>query len=89
MAKVENLEPPIGWLIDPHNKWAIHFDSKKASNEKISSAFTIDMWGVVPNGKPMKFKSRRKVSKEESLKTWKQLVSSNWIEFDFKNNMTA
>jgi len=89
MAKVENLKPPIGWLIDPHNKWAIHFDSKKVSNEKISAAFTIDMWGVVPNGKPMKFKSRRKVSKEESLKTWKQLVSSNWIEFDFENNMTA
>ena len=36
MAKVENLEAPIGWLIDPHNKWAIHFDSKNDSNEKIN-----------------------------------------------------
>ena len=89
MAKVENLEPPIGWLIDPHNKWAIHFDFKKVANEKVSSDFTIDMWGVVSSGKPMDFKSRRKVTKEESLKTWNQLLSSNWVEFDFEKNMTA
>ena len=89
MKKVEKLDAPTGWLIDPHNKWAIHFDFKKLSNEKISQDFTIDMWGVVPNGKPMKFKSRRKVTKEDSLKTWNQLVSSNWVEFDFNDNMTA
>tara|TARA_B100000579_G_scaffold299219_1_gene249250 strand:+ start:132 stop:401 length:270 start_codon:yes stop_codon:yes gene_type:complete len=89
MAKVENLEAPIGWLIDPHNKWAIHFDFKKVSNEDISSDFTIDMWGVVPKGKPMEFKSRRKVTKEESLRTWRQLVSSNWVKFDFNKNKTA
>ncbi len=89
MAKVENLDAPIGWLKDPHNKWAIHFDSKRVTDEKISTDFTIDMWGVVPKGKPMKFNSRRKVTKEESLKTWKQLISSNWVEFDFDKNMTA
>jgi len=89
MAKVENLDAPIGWLKDPHNKWAIHFDFKRLTNEKISEDFTIDMWGVVSRGKPMKFKSRRKVTKEESLKTWKQLLSSNWVEFDFEKDMTA
>tara|TARA_B100000579_G_scaffold141592_1_gene115026 strand:+ start:230 stop:499 length:270 start_codon:yes stop_codon:yes gene_type:complete len=89
MEKVENQNAPIGWLIDPHNKWAIHFDFKKVSNDKISADFTIDMWGVVPNGKPMKFKSRRKVSKQDSLKTWKQLLSSNWVEFDFEKKNTA
>ena len=89
MVKVENLDAPCGWLIDPNNKWAIHFDFKKVSNENISEDFTIDMWGVVSNGKPMKFKSRRKVTREDSLKTWKQLVSSDWVEFDFKKNMTA
>ena len=89
MAKVEKYDAPIGWLIDPHNKWAIHFDFKNVSNEQLSSDFTIDMWGVVPNGRPMKFKSRRKVTKGESLKTWKQLVSSKWVEFDFEDNMTA
>ena len=89
MKKVENIDGTNGWLIDPHNKWAIHFDFKKVSNEKISENFTIDMWGVVPSGKPMKFKSRRKVTKEESLKTWNQLVSSNWVEFDFDKHMTA
>ena len=89
MLKVENLEAPRGWLIDPHNKWAIHFDFKKVSREAISSDFTIDMWGVVPNGKPMQFKSRRKVTKEDSLRTWKQLVASNWVEFDYEKNMTA
>ena len=89
MAKVKKLDAPTGWLIDPHNKWAIHFDFKKVSNEKISQDFTIDMWGVVPNGKPMKFKSRRKVTKEDSLKTWNQLVSSNWVEFDFDDTLTA
>ena len=89
MATVENLDFPSGWLIDPHNKWVIHFESKGLTNEMISADFTIDMWGVVPRGKPMEFKSRRKVTKEESLKTWKQLLSSNWVEFDFEKNMTA
>ncbi len=89
MPKVKDLEAPIGWLIDPQNKWAIHFDFKKVSDELITSGFTIDMWGVVPNGKPMQFKSRRKVTKEESLKTWKQLLSSNWVEFDLEKNISA
>ena len=89
MAKVENLDAPMGWLIDPHNKWAIHFDFKKVSNEDISTDFTIDMWSVVPNGKPMKFNSRRKVKKEESLKTWSQLIASNWVEFDVEKFETA
>ena len=89
MAKVEDLRAPIGWLIDPHNKWVIHFDFKKASNKKNSANFTIDMWGVVQTGKPMKFKSRRKVTREESLETWNQLIKSNWEEFNFENFMTA
>ena len=61
MAKVENLDGPSGWLIDPHSKWAIHFDFKKVSNEQISDDITIDMWGVFQNGKPMQFKSRRNI----------------------------
>ena len=89
MVKVDNLDAPTGWLKDPHNKWAIHFDFKRLTHEKMSTDFTIDMWGVVPSGKPMKFKSRRKVTKEESLKTWNQLLSSNWVEFDFDKHMTA
>ena len=89
MAKVENLDGPIGWLIDPHNKWAIHFDFKKLSNNHIGADFTIDMWGVVPNGKSMVFKSRRKVTKKDMLKTWKQLISSNWVELDIKKIKTA
>ena len=89
MAKVENLQRPFGWLRDPHNKWVIHFDFKKVSNEHLSTDFTIDMWGVVPDGKPLKFQSRRKVTEEESLKTWNQLLSSNWVEFDFEQNKTA
>jgi len=44
MAKIENLEGPIGWLIDPHNKWAINFDFKKEINDKNTVSFTIDMW---------------------------------------------
>tara|TARA_B100000945_G_scaffold284336_1_gene253892 strand:+ start:280 stop:549 length:270 start_codon:yes stop_codon:yes gene_type:complete len=89
MAKVENLEAPIGWLIDPHNKWVIHFDFKQVSNEQTSADFTIDMWGVVPNGKPMKFKSRRKVTKEESQKTWNQLLSSDWVQVDLEKYKIA
>ena len=88
MAKVENVIVPIGWLLDPNNKWAIHFNNRKASNDQVSDDFTIDMWGVVSSGKPMKFKSRRKVTKEESLKTWNQLLSSNWVEFDFDKNIS-
>jgi len=84
MAKVKNFDAPIGWLIDPHNKWAIHFDHKKVSNDQIATDFTIDMWGVVSDGKPMTFKSRRKATKQDSIKTWKQLIDSNWVEFDFK-----
>ena len=89
MKKVENFDYPNGWLEDPHNKWAIHFDFKKVNSDRNSSDFTIDMWGVVSNGKPMKFKSRRKVSKQDYQKTWDQLISSNWHEFDSENNMTA
>ena len=89
MAKVKNLDAPIGWLIDPHNKWAIHFDYKKVTNEKNSSDFTIDMWGVFSKGKPMKFKSRRKVTKKESLKIWKQLISSDWVEMNLEKSKTA
>ena len=89
MAKVENINCPTGWLIDPHNKWAIHFDFKKMSNDNTDSDFTIDMWGIVPNGKPMTFKSRRKASRKDSLKTWNQLIASNWVEFDFEKIKTA
>ena len=89
MAKVKNLDAPKGWLIDPHNKWAIHFDLKKLSNHDTGTDFTIDMWGVVPNGKPMEFKSRRKATKEDSLKTWNQLIASNWVEFDIDKLKTA
>ncbi len=89
MAKVENLDGPIGWLVDPHSKWVIHFDFKKLSNDDTGTDFTIDMWGIVPKGKPMEFKSRRKVTKKESIKTWKQLISSNWVELDIKKFKTA
>ena len=89
MAKVENLGPPMGWLIDPHHKWAIHFDFKKGSNDQLGTDFIIDMWGVVPSGKPMQFKSRRKVTKKDSLKTWNQLIESNWVELDIEKIKTA
>ncbi len=89
MAKVKKLDAPIGWLIDPHKKWAIHFGFKEVSDEQISSDFTIDMWGIVPNGKPMEFKSRRKASKQDSLMTWNQLLASNWVAFDFEKEKTA
>ena len=89
MAKLENLDGPIGWLIDPHNKWAIHFDYKIVSNENLSTNFTIDMWGVVQDGKPMEFKSRRKATKKESIKIWNQLIEANWVELDIEKYKTA
>ena len=89
MKKVENIDRTNGWLIDPHNKWAIHFEFKKSSDDQLSTGFTIDMWGVVPNGKPMEFKSRRKASKLDSIKTWNQLVANNWVELDLDKIKTA
>ena len=89
MEKVENVDSPNGWLIDPHNKWAIHFDSKKVSKDPKGTEFNIDMWGIVPSGKPMEFKSRRKASKPDSIKTWNQLVESNWVELDLNKIKTA
>ncbi len=89
MTNVENLDSPIGWLIDPHNKWVIHFDIKKESTNHSKTDFNIDMWGVVPNGKPMVFKSRRKVTKKDSLKIWTQLISTNWVEFDIEKFKAA
>ena len=89
MKKVENISSPIGWLIDPHNKWAIHFDFNKASEDAAERDFTIDMWGVLPNGKPMEFKSRRKTTKLDSIKTWNQLIESNWLEIDLDKIKTA
>ena len=89
MKKVKNLDAPIGWLIDPHNKWAIHFDFKSVSNDNKGTDFNIDMWGVLPSGKPMEFKSRRKVTEKESIKIWKQLIASNWSELDIDKIKTA
>ena len=89
MENLEKLEVPNGWLIDPKNKWAIHFDFKNLSNNPIETDFTIDMWGVFSNGKPMEFKSRRKATKNESIKTWNQLVESNWVEFDLGKHKTS
>tara|TARA_Y100001968_G_scaffold312032_1_gene334757 strand:- start:1094 stop:1363 length:270 start_codon:yes stop_codon:yes gene_type:complete len=89
MKKLENIHGPNGWLVDPHNKWAIHFYSKKVSKDQIGTDYTIDMWGVVPNCKPMEFKSRRKASKTHSIKTWNQLVASNWVEVDLNKIKTA
>ena len=93
MANVKNLDRPIdrpiGCLIDPHNKWVIHFDFKNESNDQRATDFTIDTWGVVPSGKPMIFKSRRKVTQKDSLKIWKQLIASSWVEFDFEKFKTA
>ena len=89
MKKIESIDCPNGWLVDPHNKWAIHFNSKKLSNDHIGTDLTIDMWGVVPNGKPMEFKSRRKATKQDSIKTWNQLVASNWVELDSDKIKTA
>tara|TARA_B100000700_G_C14931436_1_gene802147 strand:+ start:971 stop:1240 length:270 start_codon:yes stop_codon:yes gene_type:complete len=83
MAKTHGQDYPAGWLIDPNNKWAIHFDCKTNSNTQFGEDCTIDMWGVDQYGKPMTFKSRRKATKKDSLKTWKQLIDSNWTEFDF------
>ena len=89
MAKVENLDGPIGWLRDPHNKWAIHFDFKKVSTDHLGTDFIIDMWSVVPSGKPMQFKSRRKVTKKDSIKIWNQLIAANWLELDIEKIKTA
>ena len=89
MAKVENLKTPQGWLIDPHNKWAIHFSLKNESNDGVDADLTIDMWGVDQEGKPNTFKSRRKASKDDSLKTWKQLISSNWTLLDSRKIKSA
>ena len=89
MEKVESLNVPIGWLIDPHNKWAIHFDCKDFSKEHDDSTLTIDMWGIVSSGKPMEFKSRRKATKQEARKSWNQLIEADWVEFDFANIKTA
>ena len=89
MKKIEKMEAPIGWLIDPHNKWAIHFDYKKLSNNDFGSDLTIDMWGVLPDSKPMQFKSRRKTTLKDALKTWNQLIASNWVEVDIKKIKAA
>ena len=89
MEQLDKIDRPNGWLIDPHNKWAIHFEFKTFSSDHKDNDFTIDMWGVVPNGKRMEFKSRRKASKRDSIKTWNQLVESNWVELDIDKIKTA
>ena len=83
MAKVKNLDFPSGWLIDPNSKWAIHFDLKKDAYNNI------DMWGLDAKGQPLEFKSRRKATQNDCLKTWNQLISSNWTELDFGKAKSA
>lgn len=89
MKKLESMDIPNGWLIDPHSKWAIHFESKRGSNDDKGNDYNIDMWGVLSNGKPMEFKSRRKATKLDSINTWKQLISSDWVELDISSIKTA
>ena len=89
MRKLKKIDSPNGWLIDPHNKWAIHFSPKNGDNDQHGSELTIDMWGLVPNGKPMVFKSRRKATKLDSINTWNQLIESNWVEFELAEIKTA
>ena len=89
MAKVKNLESPMGWLTDPNKKWAIHFDIKNDSKEQIGQEFSIDMWGVDSDGQPLIFKSRRKTTKIDSLKTWNQLISSNWKKLSLNKVKSA
>ena len=72
------------WLIDPNNKWAIHFDSNLNSVDNLESKFSIDMWGLDSDGNPLNFKSRRKASIKDTLKTWNQLLSSHWTKTRFK-----
>tara|TARA_Y100001968_G_C19153988_1_gene617505 strand:+ start:101 stop:370 length:270 start_codon:yes stop_codon:yes gene_type:complete len=89
MAKLKNIDAPDGWLIDPHNKWAIHFGFKNVSKNSIEADCTIDMWGVDSDGKPITFKSRRKATKNDSLKTWNQLLSTNWRKVDYEKKKSA
>ncbi len=86
---MKSLDISGGWLVDPNNKWAIHFDSKDNASKETDSEFSIDMWGLDSDGNPLKFKSRRKASKNDSLKTWNQLVSSDWSMANFKKLKSA
>ena len=83
--KMKSLDKSVGWLVDPNNKWAIRFDDKLNSGNESESEFSIDMWGLDLDGKPVKFKSRRKASRIDSLKTWNQLLSYDWTKTNFNN----
>tara|TARA_Y100001968_G_C19296034_1_gene686683 strand:+ start:219 stop:488 length:270 start_codon:yes stop_codon:yes gene_type:complete len=89
MAKVKTLDAPSGWLMDPHKKWAIHFEGRNDSQDNSTATFTIDMWGVGPDGQPMKFKSRRKATFGDCIKTRDQLISSDWTMVDSINIKSA
>ena len=56
----------------------MHFDFKLNYGNDLNSAFSLDMWGLDSDGNPLDFKSRRKASIRDSLKTWNQLLSSDW-----------
>ena len=80
VPKMKSLDISGSWLVDPNNKWAIHFAFKLNSSNDLDPEFSIDMWGLDSEGNPQKFKSRRKASQNDSIKTWNQLLSSNWIK---------
>ena len=81
---MKRLDISGNWLVDPKKKWAIYFNIKQNSNINREFEFSIDMWGLNLDGNPLKFKSRRKASKNDYHDTWNRLLSSAWTKTSFK-----
>ena len=78
MKNIGSSNAPRGWLIDPNKKWLIHFYSNSSINKENKSYFNIDVWGVMSDGAPAQFKSRRKANYKEGQKVWSDLKLSGW-----------
>ncbi len=68
------------WLQDPNGKWIIHFEQCNSDPSLSEPMTNIDTWGVMPDGAPSSFKSRRKTTTKASQKTLTQLRSNGWYE---------
>ena len=78
MKRISGIDEVEGWLVDPNQKWSIHFYKGFTNSLDKTELITIDMWGVIRDGAPSQFKSRRKVKSTEAIKILNQLIDAGW-----------
>ena len=79
---------PEGWLVEPSNKWLIHFHKDPMCLHRLPKIF-MDKWDSTPLGTPAVFRNTRKVGLQPALETWNELIQNGWKEVEFNDDLVA